>query len=144
MGVKKRLQNGAAAYVLRTGLGSAAGFVIGDAQLPVAGVALDQIDGAAQVHAIQNHRFPIRTGGIAMRIGSQAESELEMQGKPVGLRGSCLLQPTAQIGAQIFDLTLPDAGNSGREIVFVFRRDAIQHFVGEIQRRRQAGCVHRE
>ena len=136
--VEQRLEDGAAADVLRTVLRRLAGLVIGDAQSVARGVLLHQIDRAAQADAIQDDGFVLGAVRIAMLVGRRGRSEFEVQREPIGWSRGHLLDPAAQIGAEVFDFALPDARDGGREIVFELGRDAIQHLVGEIQRCRQA------
>ena len=85
--------------------------------------------------------MPFKDGGIvagALRIAMLArrepERELEVERQPIRRRSGDLLDPAAQIGADIFDFAFPDALDGRREIVFEFSRDTIQRLVGEIER----------
>ena len=67
------------------------------------------------------------------RLGSGARPKAEFEMQPGIQSDSCgghLLQPAAQIGAEVFDFTFPDARDGGRQIVFVVGRHAIEHLVG--------------
>ena len=108
--------------------------MIGDAQDAALGMLLNQVDRAAQPN-------PIKDGGIAagaLRIAVLAAGSPNANSKCSGTQSGGeprhLLDPAAQIGADIFDLALPDALDGGREIVFESSRDTIQRLVGEIER----------
>src|SRR5882724_4215693 len=101
-----------------------------------------QVDGSAQSDAAPENGFRLAARRVPARVPAESEGELEVYRKPAIFRPGELPEPAMQVGANLFDLAVPYAGNGRREILRILRRDAVERAVGSVADRAQPLAIH--
>src|SRR5262249_29214137 len=74
----------------------------------------------------------------------ESKAQLEVLRQPLGIILRGVLEPTAEVRAQILDLRAPHARNGRSELFLVLMRDPLQRGIGVLERLLKPARIHGE